>query len=190
MGKKCDCYHTQIEQRYTHHITAIPVQYEMEVGVCWGTKERDRCSCNGDRIKCDFYSEVREKAINEQKNNRIENSDDCLIVTYDYCHSDVPTLCIAREERDKVRVLNTIQGDQAFGMYYYLTGNAELKEKEIVTNADKIRSMNDKELAEFLSDFHGDKIAMDEICHAGLCLEDENCVGCTLKWLQKPVKEE
>lgn len=29
--------------------------------VCIGTKERDRCSCGGDRAKCNFYESVRKK---------------------------------------------------------------------------------------------------------------------------------
>ena len=29
---------------------------------CWGTRERDACSCGGDQMKCDFYPEVRERA--------------------------------------------------------------------------------------------------------------------------------
>jgi hypothetical protein len=32
-----------------------------KVGVCWGTAERDACSCGGDKSKCDFYPSVREK---------------------------------------------------------------------------------------------------------------------------------
>ena len=31
---------------------------------CNGTRERDECDCGGDRIKCDFYPNVREKARN------------------------------------------------------------------------------------------------------------------------------
>ena len=58
---KCDCYHTQLERRCKYHITGEPVYYDTEVSVCWGTKERDRCSCNGDESKCDFYPEAREK---------------------------------------------------------------------------------------------------------------------------------
>lgn len=49
-----------------------------------------------------------------------------LIVTYDSHPFDVPTLCVARQKGDKVIVLNTIQGDIAFGLYYYLTGYAEM----------------------------------------------------------------
>lgn len=136
MKNKCDCYHTQIEKQHTYHITGEPVYYDAEVSVCYGTKERDRCSCGGDRTKCDFYPEVREKALNEQENNITQNNDDCLIVTYDYCHSDVPTLCVARREKNGIRVLNTIQGDIAFGMYHYLTGGADLVGKEIIRCRD------------------------------------------------------
>lgn len=32
-----------------------------KVGVCWGTAERDACSCGGDKSKCDFYPSVREE---------------------------------------------------------------------------------------------------------------------------------
>lgn len=31
-----------------------------KVGSCWGTAERDACSCGGDKSKCDFYPAVRE----------------------------------------------------------------------------------------------------------------------------------
>lgn len=32
-----------------------------KVGVCWGTAERDACSCGGDKSKCDFYPTFREE---------------------------------------------------------------------------------------------------------------------------------
>ena len=63
MKNKCDCYHTQKERRYTYHpITGQPIGHDIEVGVCWGTREMDRCDCGGDETKCDFYPEVRENA--------------------------------------------------------------------------------------------------------------------------------
>lgn len=131
MGNKCDCYRIESKRKYTYNpINRELDRHDITVGVCWETKEIDECRCEGDRTKCDFYPEVREKALSEQENNITKNSDDCLIVTYDYCHSDVPTLCIARREKNGIRVLNTIQGNEAFGMYFYLTGNAELKEKQ------------------------------------------------------------
>ena len=60
---------------------------------------------------------------------------------------------------------------------------------QMPSNADRIRSMTDEELAEFLCDFRG-------------CDTDENtCIGCkgeqycraghagTMEWLQQPIKE-
>ena len=29
-----------------------------KIGVCWGTRERDACSCGGDKSKCDFYPTI------------------------------------------------------------------------------------------------------------------------------------
>lgn len=115
MEKKCNSYETIERLCYTPFCTNA---YYKTVGICNGTRERDECSCDGDRTKCDFYPDVREKAIQEE---------DSLIVTYDHCSPDVPTLCITRKDGNKVKVLNTIQGDVAFGMYHYLTGGAELK---------------------------------------------------------------
>lgn len=46
-------------------------------GKCLGTKEIDVCSCNGDRLKCDFYSkiptrqEARESMPDYKKNEKI-----------------------------------------------------------------------------------------------------------------------
>ena len=60
--KKCDCYHLQPKTRYTYHpLTGSPIPHDIEVGVCWGTRECDECDCAGDRTKCDFYPEVRKK---------------------------------------------------------------------------------------------------------------------------------
>ena len=61
--KKCDCYHLRKAIRYTYHpLSGRPIPHDAEVGVCWGTRECDECNCGGDRTKCDFYPEVREKA--------------------------------------------------------------------------------------------------------------------------------
>lgn len=56
--KICDCHHTTTYTRCDGLKDFI--KYE-----CWGTRERDECSCGGDRTKCDFYPEVREKALQE-----------------------------------------------------------------------------------------------------------------------------
>ena len=33
------------------------------VGICYGTKECEECSCGGNREKCDFYPEYRKKSV-------------------------------------------------------------------------------------------------------------------------------
>lgn len=37
--------------------------YDKERKECRGTRERDRCSCEGQELKCDFYANVRENAL-------------------------------------------------------------------------------------------------------------------------------
>jgi hypothetical protein len=66
MKNKCNCYHTQQKTRYTYNqFTGSPISHDIEVGVCWGTKEADECNCGGDETKCDFYPQVRETAQKE-----------------------------------------------------------------------------------------------------------------------------
>ena len=77
--KQCDCYHTLIETRCIYKITGQPIHYDAEVGVCLGTKECDRCSCNGDRAKCDFYPHVREKAKKKKDDTWIITENGCVI---------------------------------------------------------------------------------------------------------------
>lgn len=70
MENKCKYYHTQKKLRYTYRpLTGSPIPHDIDVGVCWGTKETDECNCGGDKTKCDFYPKVREKAKNELKKN-------------------------------------------------------------------------------------------------------------------------
>ena len=66
MNNKCDCYHTETKRRHIFNpITGEAIGYDAEVAVCYGTKEKDECKCNGDRILCDFYPKVRDKAKKE-----------------------------------------------------------------------------------------------------------------------------
>ena len=58
------------------------------------------------------------------------------------------------------------------------------KKFDAQTNAQKIRSMSDEELAEFLAD------AAADYCHVGLCKDGETCRICCLKWLQQPAEED
>ena len=57
---------------------------------------------------------------------------DCLMVGYDQSVDDITTLTVARGNHGEVKVLNTIRGDKAFGIYQYLIGNVTIKNnKEI-----------------------------------------------------------
>lgn len=71
--KKCECYHEVIREIYNHYLNRTLTAKE---GECWGTKERDICSCQGDKCKCDFYPEVRitarEETRREQKDNKLK----------------------------------------------------------------------------------------------------------------------
>lgn len=54
------------------------------------------------------------------KENKI---DDSLIVTYDYCPPDVPTLIVARKDKYDMTILNIIKGDEALELYRKLIGD-------------------------------------------------------------------
>ena len=47
---KCDCY--CVEKKIVVVFDKITI---VDVGRCNGTRERDECSCGGDKNKCDFY---------------------------------------------------------------------------------------------------------------------------------------
>ena len=63
---KCDCYRTRIVKHYLSeyekgyyaalHGGARVDFIDEEESYCMGTKERECCTCGGDKRKCDFYS--------------------------------------------------------------------------------------------------------------------------------------
>lgn len=53
--------------------------------------------------------------------------EDELIITYDNYPPDVSTLIVARKDKYDMTMLKKIQGDEAFGVYHYLTNGADLK---------------------------------------------------------------
>ena len=60
----CKCYHAERN-------------FVGEIGVCWGTKECEACSCGGDESKCDFFEDKRKKATPKTTNaDRIRQMSD------------------------------------------------------------------------------------------------------------------
>lgn len=57
MANKCECY----SEQETIDYYSLNSDRRL-VSRCNGTKERDVCSCKGDKTKCDFYPEIRKKA--------------------------------------------------------------------------------------------------------------------------------
>lgn len=55
--------------------------------------------------------------------------EDRLIIAYDICPPDAPTLMVARANKCDMTILNKLQGDQAVGAYHLLTGGADLIQK-------------------------------------------------------------
>ena len=42
------------------------IGYDGEIhGLCMGTKERDRCFCAGNELYCDFYNDIRARAVDK-----------------------------------------------------------------------------------------------------------------------------
>jgi len=70
---KCGCYHEKIMNVWNPKIYHDAFGYET-VGICYGTKECERCSCKGNKLNCDFYPEVREKAKKETIEYKIEEA--------------------------------------------------------------------------------------------------------------------
>lgn len=64
---RCECY--KYGERFECRYSEYGKPYGIMVGYnyCSGTKERETCSCGGNKIKCDFYPQVKEKALYELK---------------------------------------------------------------------------------------------------------------------------
>lgn len=56
---KCECWYSaqRILGWWCSDVPIVKDYYQ-----CYGTREREECHCGGDKSKCDFYPEVREKA--------------------------------------------------------------------------------------------------------------------------------
>lgn len=72
--EKCNCYYSRIETRYINEIRTT----QRIVGYCRGTKECESCSCDGNKLKCDFYDYIREEARKEQLDYKINEAIELL----------------------------------------------------------------------------------------------------------------
>lgn len=69
---KCDKYHLYDRWLITYNpVTGDPIKNPRQVGVCWGTKEQEECSCEGNRCNCDFYEHVRKEAKQQKQEESI-----------------------------------------------------------------------------------------------------------------------
>ena len=68
---KCECYRTRTERRYFSDYEKgcaaaqgklLPDYEDICKGVCFGSREVDYGSCDGNISKCDFYENVRKEA--------------------------------------------------------------------------------------------------------------------------------
>lgn len=63
--EKCSCYKKGV--RNSPRYSPLTGEYigcvEKSYGYCTGTKELEACSCDGDKIKCNFYPYIREEVI-------------------------------------------------------------------------------------------------------------------------------
>ena len=70
---KCKSYHEKQMNVWN------PIKYPdgrgyETVGICYGTKECERCYCEGNRLECDFYPEVREEGQKETLEYKIKEA--------------------------------------------------------------------------------------------------------------------
>lgn len=70
--EKCNCY---VEETYLTYDNVLRTPNYKTVSRCYGTKEREACSCGGNEAKCNFYPKKRaaaqaRKATDEFKANR------------------------------------------------------------------------------------------------------------------------
>ena len=164
MNDKCSCYKIIRTSALTPHpVDGHLVRHEVEQSVCFGTKEMDVCGCNGNRMNCSFYPNLREEAKKEIAIQEAINHFNYGI-SHDIFKEPVTSYArLAVEALEKQIVPNGIS-----------------------TRADQIRSMDDEELAKFLLDCDRNDLGF---CHVGVCPDEATCTDCILKWLQKPVEE-
>ena len=112
---KCDCYHIETHRRYTYNpMTGTPIGHDVDIGVCWGTRECEECSCGGDENKCNFYPEVRKRGRKKRQpkfgewtsvEDRLPEIETENIRQHNRCYSEsIRVLCACKQRSGKVMV--------------------------------------------------------------------------------------
>ena len=72
---KCKCYHQQEAFRNIYNpLTGGTMRQKTSVGVCWGTREKDECTCGGDKSKCNFYPKEEEPRAFPRDNSGLKEA--------------------------------------------------------------------------------------------------------------------
>ena len=72
---KCKCYHQQEVFRKIYYPSLDDtIHKKVTVGVCWGTREKDECTCGGDKSKCDFYPNEEEPKALPKDNSALKEA--------------------------------------------------------------------------------------------------------------------
>lgn len=98
------CKNYELYDRYTFTYdtyTGARIPHKVTVGVCLGTKEQDECSCEGNRCNCDFYTDVREKAKQQKREEDIPTRISDLIIK-------VNGLDLSGYENEEIRRAETV----------------------------------------------------------------------------------
>lgn len=89
---------------------------EFDRNVCYGTKEKETCTCDGDVRRCNFYPELRKQPESQSQNDLISRS--ALINAYDRAHKGPPGG--ARKLIEDAPAIDAIPIDQLSQLLAYL----------------------------------------------------------------------
>lgn len=64
---KCKYYDSFIEQQLRYTKYGDTYHEAVLCGRCTGTKETERCYCRGDESRCDFYPDIKQRAVEAKK---------------------------------------------------------------------------------------------------------------------------
>ena len=122
--EKCNCYHKDFDRPE-----------------CWGTRERDLCSCDGDETKCDFYPEKRASAQARKVIDEFKEKIECDIPLGRLC-------CFKPLDKDVIyfghmagKVIDDFE-NMTF-MYVLFVDNRYFFSRKVIIKPDDVHTSND-----------------------------------------------